>query len=158
MNTQHPILSEKHRLVEIFVDLLKNKHWNITCDMFSNKSTKIQKILQVCVFLTILGAVCSWTRKKMKLIEFSKWLQYNKEWKICLMWATWSRAPCTGWRSTAGRPPSAWSCGESALEDPHKGRLQHKHTVWVFTERCTLQKLKILPRIFVLFLDKKAHF
>ncbi len=28
--TQHPILTEKHRIVDIFADLLKKKNWNIT--------------------------------------------------------------------------------------------------------------------------------
>ncbi len=30
MYTQHPILTEKHRIVDIFADLLKKKNWNIT--------------------------------------------------------------------------------------------------------------------------------
>ncbi len=30
MYTQHPILTEKHRVVDIFADLLKKKNWNIT--------------------------------------------------------------------------------------------------------------------------------
>ncbi len=30
MYTQHPILTDKHRIVEIFADLLKKKNWNIT--------------------------------------------------------------------------------------------------------------------------------
>ncbi len=29
MYTQHPILTEKHRIVDIFADLLKKKNWNI---------------------------------------------------------------------------------------------------------------------------------
>ncbi len=30
MYTQLPILTEKHRIVDIFADLLKKKNWNIT--------------------------------------------------------------------------------------------------------------------------------
>ncbi len=30
MYTQHPILTEKPRVVDIFADLLKKKNWNIT--------------------------------------------------------------------------------------------------------------------------------
>ncbi len=30
MYTQHPILTEKHRIVDIFADLLKKQNWNIT--------------------------------------------------------------------------------------------------------------------------------
>ncbi len=30
MYTQHPILTEKHRIVDIFADLLKKKNLNIT--------------------------------------------------------------------------------------------------------------------------------
>lgn len=30
MHTQHPVLSEKHRLGEMFADLVQNKHWDIT--------------------------------------------------------------------------------------------------------------------------------
>ncbi len=41
----------------------------------------LQKCQQFCVFLSIWGAVCT-LRKKMNLKDFSKWLQYNKEWKI----------------------------------------------------------------------------
>ncbi len=29
MYTQHPMLTEKHRIVDIFADLLKKKNWNI---------------------------------------------------------------------------------------------------------------------------------
>ncbi len=42
----------------------------------------LQKCQQFCVFLSIWGAVCTLMRKKMNLNDFSKWLQYNKEWKI----------------------------------------------------------------------------
>ncbi len=28
MYTQHPILTENHRIVDIFADLLKKKNWN----------------------------------------------------------------------------------------------------------------------------------
>ncbi len=30
MYTQHPVLTEKHRIVDIFADLLKKKNWKIT--------------------------------------------------------------------------------------------------------------------------------
>ncbi len=36
MYTQHPILTEKHRIVDIFADLLKKKNWNITCPKYSD--------------------------------------------------------------------------------------------------------------------------
>ncbi len=42
----------------------------------------LQKCQQFCVFLSIWGAVCTLMRKKMNLNDFSKWLQYNKEWKM----------------------------------------------------------------------------
>ncbi len=42
----------------------------------------LQKCQQFCVFLSIWGAVCTLMRKKMNLNDFSKWLQYNKEWKF----------------------------------------------------------------------------
>jgi len=42
----------------------------------------LQKCQQFCVFLSRRGAVCTLMRKKNNLNDFSKWLQYNKEWKI----------------------------------------------------------------------------
>ncbi len=47
-----------------------------------NRLINLQKCQQFCVFLSIWGAVCTLMRKKMNLNNFSKWLQYNKEWKI----------------------------------------------------------------------------
>ncbi len=42
----------------------------------------LQRCQQFCVFLSMWGAVCTLMRKKMNLNDFSKWLQYNKEWKM----------------------------------------------------------------------------
>ncbi len=42
----------------------------------------LQNVNNSVFFCQYGGAVCTLMRKKMNLNDFSKWLQYNKEWKI----------------------------------------------------------------------------
>ncbi len=45
MYTQHPILTEKHRIVDIFADLLKKKNLNITIHQTVKQLTMILNAL-----------------------------------------------------------------------------------------------------------------
>ncbi len=74
MYTQHPILTEKHRIVDIFADLLKSVIFQF---FFFNKSAKMSTIL--CFYVNMGCCVYINEEKKMNLNDFSKWLQYHKE-------------------------------------------------------------------------------
>ncbi len=87
---QNKIKNRQLHIYTIYIYIYKYIQWKVfrpltflTMWYFSfSFLINLQKCQQFCVFLSILGAVCTLMRKKMNLNDFSKWLQYNKEWNI----------------------------------------------------------------------------
>lgn len=60
---------------------------------------------------------------------------------------TWSRSSCSSWRSTAGQPLTAWSCGPLPRACPQANRLPHIWNAWCGRFHQRVRVSKVFSRI-----------